>query len=70
MKQVLTRALVVISIFSLFFTQTGCTKAKAEAVKAAAEQFRVEADKALEFVDRKVKTDPIWKSVWDTEVNL
>jgi hypothetical protein len=42
-------------MFSLLLTQSGCTKAKAEAVKTAAEQFRVEADKALEKASSLVK---------------
>ena len=55
MKTILTRVCALLLISSSVAVNFGCTKEKAEAVKTAAEQFRVEADKALDITSSLVK---------------
>ncbi|PYT00973.1 MAG: hypothetical protein DMF63_04730 [Acidobacteria bacterium] len=55
MKLIFHKILCVTAFLSISLSQTGCTKEKAEAVKAAAQNFQVEADKALQRTSLLVK---------------
>ena len=55
MRPNICKSVAVIILVSLTLLPIGCTKEKAEAVKTAAEHFRVQADKALEATSSLVK---------------
>lgn len=51
MKPLLPRALSILVLLSLVFSQSSCTKEKAEALKTAAKDFRTQASVALDNLD-------------------